>query len=245
MANSERSFADRYGRAQTLHSLIAEFTPAFTPPDAKITPAGFGTYVASLSAANITLKEKEVAAVVEMANRRGMAEDLKETALRIKDYVTSNSEWAPWHDSVSRAADKVRGQVLSKRKTPAPEEEVEPETPPKPRRMGSRTQQGFHDIGGHFTGLVLAVKQVTGYTAGVDSGLQLLDLEAQDTAYDNVLEEAAKKEAAYTEGVRVRRTLYDHKENGLNLRMKSIKKAVRSQYGVNSEQFLSVKAVKI
>lgn len=244
MPTSEQSFQDRHGRAEVMHSLIAGFVPAFNPPDAGIKPAGFKTYVDSLKAANLETTEKEFALADQMGQRRTLADNLKETALQVKNYVTSNRAWKAWHTTVSRAADKVRGQVLSRKKKPGPVPgEGEPPTSPR-ARQGARTQQGFSDLFRHFEALIAAVKKVTGYTAEDGTGLTLEELQDQSDAYSEKLKDTADAEASYTEAVRVRLALYNNDE-GLNYRMKAVKRAVRAAYGNGSPEDLAVRAVKV
>lgn len=245
MPDSEQSFADRKGRAELLSNLIADFEPAFAPLDEDIAPAGFAAFVASLGVANATVTEKEFAFLSYAGNRRILADALKETALRVKDHVTSNSAWSAWHTSVSREADKVRGQVIPKKKDPTPPAEGDSETPAPRAPKGSRSQQGYYDLFAHFGRLIEALKQVTGYTAADASGLELEDLQAQSEAFSQILKDTSEREAPYIEAVRARSALYNDKKDGLNARIKAIKKAVRSQYSAGSEQYASVKTVKV
>jgi hypothetical protein len=66
------------------------------------------------------------------------AEAVKDKALRVKDYVSSNVAWKKYSKSVASAADAVRGYRIAK-KSPAPAP-GSPSSPAKKARQGARSQ---------------------------------------------------------------------------------------------------------
>lgn len=235
MANSEQSFADRLDRGNSLHAVIAGFSPAFDASDPALLPAAFQTYLGSLETANQAVTDTAADFTDATTNRSELADGLKATALRAKDYVTSNVNWKKWHTAVGRAADKVRGYALPKK----------PATPPKPVRKGARSQQGYGDLAKLFNALIAALKKVTGYDEAVFAGLAIDDLEAQRAAYVTAMGTVTEKEADYNDAVSDRAELYNDKDTGLNAKMKAIKKATRSQYGGTSAEYAAASAIKV
>jgi hypothetical protein len=85
---------------------------------------------------------------------------------------------------------------------------------------------------------------VTGYAATVGSGLMITELTAQDAAFTLLNDNVSEAEETLAEAQRIRKDFYDG-ENGLKEKMKSIKKAVRSQYGSASTQYAAVVGIAL
>jgi hypothetical protein len=240
MATSERSFADRHARAQLLQSTIAGFTPSFTPQDANLSPSAFQSYINGVEAANDAVDDADAVFSPLVESRIQAAEAVKEKALRVKDYVSSNVAWKKYFKSVASAADAVRGYRIAK-KSPAPAP-GSPSSPATKARQGARSQQGFGDLEKLYGKLVIQIGKIVGYTAPAGSGLLKADLDALDASYAALNNSIAAAEADLTEAQRIRKDYYDG-ENGLKEKMKCIKMAVRSQYGINSTQYAAVKGI--
>jgi hypothetical protein len=221
-----------------MQATIAGFSPVFNPADASLVPTTFGVYLDSLEAANTAVNTTGAALKDSTDLRRAEAVLLKETALRVKDHVTGNVNWQRWHQPVGRAADKVRGLALPKPKAPS-------ETPPSPARQGAKTQQGYADLEYHFGALLAALDQVQGYSAPGGSGLELTSLALQRDGFAQKNDAVKTAEADNFEAIRARQELYDDALNGLNVKMKAIKKATRSQYGATSAEYAAVRAIRL
>ena len=240
MATSEKSFADRHQRGQQLHDAIAGFIPAFAPLDANINAGSFQSYLNGVEDKNDDVSDAEATLSPLVDSRIAAADDLKDKALRIKDYVSANAAWKKYVKVITAAADNVRGYSLPKKvATPPP---GSPPAAPKKAAQGARSQQSYADLEKLFGKLIAQVKKITGYTATAGSGLVITELTAQDTAYTLLNDSVSEAEATLGEAQRIRKDYYDG-ENGLKEKMKAIKKAVRSQYGSASTQYAAVKGI--
>jgi hypothetical protein len=242
MASSEQSFADRHARAQSMHDEIAGFTPAFAPQDPNLTPSAFQSYVNAVEAQNDAVSEAESVLSPLTDSRLVAAAALKDKALRVKDFVGANVAWKKYLPAITKAADAVRGYVISKKATPPPAGTTP--APAKKARQGSRSQQGYADLEKLFGKLIAQVAKITGYTAPANSGLTKAELDTQDGTFTNLNDEVSTAESNLSEAQRIRKDYYDG-ENGLKEKMKCIKKAVRSQYGASSTQYAAVKGIAL
>lgn len=240
---SEKSFADRLGRARSMHSFIDGFTPAFAPQDPNIAPSAFESYCNGCEGANNDVSEAESVLTTVTGERSDAAAALQAKAGQVQDYVEANVAWKKYHKSIIDASRAVRGISTPARKAPAPA----PGTPPppvKPARSGAKSQQGYADLSKHFAKLIKAVAKITGYAAAVGSGLQITELTAQETAYNALNSAVLDAEATLDEAQTTRTNFYDG-EGGLKEKMKAIKKAVAGQYGRGSDQAAAVKGIAL
>lgn len=240
---SEQSFADRLGRARSMHSFIDGFTPAFAPLDPNIAPSAFQSYCNGCEAASNDVSAAEATYTTVTGERSSAADALKARAGQVQDYVEANVAWKKFHQSIIDASRAVRGISTPARKAPAPPA-GSPPPPVKPARSGARSQQGFADIAKHFSKLLKAVAKITGYSATVGSGLVLTELTAQETAYNALNSAVLDAEATLDEAQTTRTNFFDG-EGGLKEKMKAIKKAVSGQYGRGSDQAASVNGIAL
>lgn len=242
MAISETSFADRHQRGQTMHDVIDGFTPVFAPLDPNIVAGAFQSYLNGVEQQNDAVSEAEALLSPLVESRVTATEGLKDKALRIKDYVSANAIWKKYVKVITAAADNVRGYSLPKKvATPPP---GSPPAAPKKAAQGARSQQGYADLEKLFGKLLAQLKKITGYTATAGSGLTVAELTAQDGAFTTLNDDVSEAEAVLAEAQRVRKDFYDG-ENGLKEKMKCIKKAVRSQYGIASPQYAAVRGIAL
>jgi flagellin-like hook-associated protein FlgL len=242
MASSEQSFADRLGRARTLQSKIAGFTPTFTPTDPDLGAAAFDAYIGSVADLNSDVGAAASDAATLAGNRLEAAKELRDTALRLKDHVVANKLWKSFIKGVSKAADAVRGYRLPRKA--AAVVPGAPPTPEKPAGQGSRSQQGYADVENLFDRLVTEVKKVTGYTAGAGSGLTIAEITVQHEAFSQLNKQVSKAESDLGT-LQTRREEAYTGEDGLKAKMKAIKKAVRAQYKPGSGQYADVKGILV
>ena len=240
MPNAELSFPDRLNRGRTMQAAIAGFTPVFAPGDANLSAGAFNSYLNGVEEANSAVSDSEPTATNAVTDRRTAAVAVQDTALRVKDHVASNVAWKKFAPTIGAASKLVRGTHLPKKPKPASDAGATP----KKARMGAASQQGFADIAKNFGKLIAAVQKVTGYSAGATSGLTVAALTAQATAFGDLNQAVTNADADLAEKQRVRLDYYNG-ENGLRAKMKSIKLAVRSQYGSRSAQFAAVKGIKL
>lgn len=238
---SEKSFADRLGRARSMQAIIAGFAPAFAPQDPNIQVGAFLSYCNGCEAANTAVSDAESAITNTTGDRSDAAAALKAKAGQVQDYVEANVAWKKFHKSIIDASRDVRGVSTPARKAPAPAPGVVP-TPVPPARSGAKSQQGYADIAKHFSKLVKAVGKITGYTATAGSGLVVSELSVQELAYIALNSSVQDAEATLGEAQTTRSNFYDG-EGGLKEKMKAIKKAASGQYGRGSDQAASVSGI--
>lgn len=242
MPTSESSYADRHARGQTMHDIIAEFTPAFAPTDANIAPTAFQSYLNGVEAANDAVSDAEATLKPLTDQRAADAEALRDKALRIKSFVSANVAWKKWLPAIKTAADAMRGYRVNKK--PATTPPGGGGEPAPKAGIGARTQRGYGDMEKLFGKLLIQVQKITGYTAPAASGLTVAELQAQDAAFVTLNDDTSEAEATLGEKQRERSSFYDG-EGGLREKMKAIKAAVRAQYGNGSPEHVAVKGIAL
>ncbi len=225
-----------------MHDAIDGFAPVFAPQDPNLAPSAFQSYLNGVEEKNNDVSEAEAVLTPLTDERVTSAEALKDKALRVKDHVSANVVWKKHLKAISAAADDVRGYSLPKKVAPPPA--GSPPPVPKKARQGARSQQSFADLEKLFGKLLAQVRKVTGYAAAAGSGLTIAELTAQDDAFTLLNDNVSEAEADLSEAQRIRKDFYDG-ENGLREKMKSIKKAVRSQYGSASTQYAAVVGIAL
>jgi copper chaperone CopZ len=243
MANTEKSYADRLARGNSLKDAVSAFAPAFAPTDPNIGPDAFASYLSGIEAANDALNDAETAWRLKADARREAAAGIADVSLRVKDHVGANKVWEPCLATVTKAVNAVRGYAPSSGKSNvAPAAADAP--PPKPAPKGSKTQTGYSDLAKNFDKVIKAVSKISGYTAAANSGLTLAALSAQLDAFRTLNANVSDLEVDL-EMAQITRSDYYDGENGLKDKMKAIKKAVRSQYGTSSPQWQAVKGIEV
>ena len=240
-ANTEKSFADRLGRARSMQTKIAGFSPVFAPVDPNIGPSAFESYCNGCEAANTAVSEAESVYTTVTGARSAAADALKAIAGRVQDHVEGVAAWKKYLKSITDASRAVRGVSTASKKAAAP---APGGAPVKRARSGGKSQQGYADIAKHFSKLVKAVAKITGYTAPDNTGLKLMELSASEVAYLQLNSEVQDAESTLESAQAARSNYYDG-EGGLKEKMKAIKKAASGQYGRGSDQAKSVSSIAL
>ena len=239
MPISERTFADRLGRAQQLQAAVATFSPAFAPADTGLGATGVQTFVDGLDVLNTETGTLATQYSNEVDAREVMVKDVKARTLRVLSFVESNTAWAKYARGIKKLSDKIRGNRPKKPKAP-----VSGETPGSPAVKARNTgEQSFVEIAENFAQLAEAVAGVPGYSPPA-AEITAANLETLAEVF------AAKNKAMATLGRQVvqkqkdRLAGYDG-PGGLKEQMIAIKKAVRAQYGSESVEYGAVKSIKV
>ena len=247
MTLNEQSFADRLGRASLLKEACATMTPVFAPAGADITVAAQTTLLTALTTccANVNtaindLKEKT-------DERTAAVKDIKARVTRALNRVESNVVWATKLPIVKVAADKVRALTIPKATPPPPPSDPDATAPaPKNRNRGG---QSYKDIEGHFQRFNNALTKCTGYDTGAPPDIFSGALTNLHTTLKTLNDTVPQKEADLTEVQMDRLRRFAGKlplpdgTTSLRHRFPRIKKAVASQYGRTSDQYLSVRNI--
>ncbi len=239
MAISERTFADRLGRAQQMQAAVGTFATAFAPADPTLVAAAFQTYLDGLDTLNTETGTSVTQYSTEVDVRGEMVKDIKARTLRVLSFVESNSAWAKFARGIKKLADKIRGNRPRKPAAPAPGE-----TPGSPTAKARNTgEQSFVETAENFQQLVAAVAGITGYTPpAAEITVANLTTLADDFSAKNKAMAKLGRQTALKQKERL--DAYDV-PGGLSEKMIAIKKAVRAQYGTTSAEFDAVKGIKV
>lgn len=232
MANTESSFADRYGRALTLAGSIAEFTPAFAPPDTSLTPTNFAAFLESIEAANRTLADRREDLSNAVAERQAMAKTIKTLCQRAMTYVTSNPAWSKHASTIKLTYTRLRGYRPGRAKAPTQGDEAEV-------RKFKVTQRSFAELDDLFTRFITALDKVPGYAPPAPE-LTITQLQATDTAFETINKAIADLAPEVALLVRNRASLYE----SLREKARGIKAAVLAQYGPTSPEYDTIKRLR-
>jgi len=235
MPNTEQTFADRFARAQQLQAAVASFNPTFTPADASLTPAAFGTYLTDLATLNDTIAEQRADYSTQAGERAAVLAEVKSRSQRAMSYLKSNAAWARHAEAAKLIYDKLRGYRTAA--TPAPSVPAATVEAKKKIKSG---QQSFADVEGLFTKFISALKKVPGYAPPAPE-LALPGLTTLAEAFTDKNDALAELAAGLAPLVKDRLARYDD----LTDKAQAIKAAASAQYGPKSSEFLSIKGLKV
>ncbi len=236
---TERSYADRLGRAQLMQGRIALFSPAFAPADATLTPAQFLTLCGAVETANDQVTVSLDAWRTMVQERQDLVKTLRYTATRVVAYLKSSPAFAAKVKTAKAAADKLRGMRPRKLKAPEP---AEGESVTAKKGLGS---QSFADIEAHFKALINAVTGLAGYApTPVTNPITLSNLNAALSAYKGKNNAIIILESTWRDKVTARLDKFDG-TGGLREKMIAVKNAAKAQYGQKSNQYGEVKSIKL
>ena len=246
MSNTEKTFADRLARGNTLQTTVAGFTVPFAPADTELASTPFGTFLESVEDANDLVNTKATLSTAAVADHAAKMEAIKETADQVNSYVQSNKAWKAQQPAITAAVNAVHGYSPQRAKAAraAKKAALAAATPPPPAPKRKTGRQSYADIDALFDKLIEAVKLVPGYAPAATSGLSVADLETQSSAYRHSNDTVSETGAALAAAQQVRLDLFDG-DDGLREKMKAIKKGVRGQYKSTSPEYAAVKAIRL
>ena len=235
MSNNESSFADRLGRGRQLKEACATFNPSFAPADASLAVPTFHGLLDQIAGRNATVSTLGSAYSIAAADRVELVRNIQLRATEAMAYLDSNSAWKTMAPKIRMTADKLRGyKPRAPKALPATAEAAA-----KPARNSG--DLSYEDLAGHLTKFLAALSSVAGYappsttiTTGAFSAM-LSQLRSMNTTL-------CAQSPQVSLAIAQRSELY-FGENGLQLRMKAIKKAVRAQYGSRSAQYDTVSGI--
>lgn len=236
MAESEKSFQDRWARGTSLKNACDEFDPDFAPADPKLGVTLFMIFLDAIEAANGQVSTMDATYSAEASDRVALVKTIKARTTESLSYVESNVTWKTLFPKVKMVADKLRGV---RPHTPKPLPNPPPGQPPakKPRNKGD---QSYEDIAGHLEKLIAVLGKVPGYAPSVLLTINSFSSHLSGLRSMNRALSTREQEVSLAKGARS--ALY-YGDEALQGKMRLIKKAVRSQYGSASTQFAAVKGI--
>ncbi len=262
MSDSERTFADRLGRARNLSGAISGFEPAFSPARAELSPEGFEEFLDEIGVLNRDTSAKVKDYTLKVNQRVEVVTLVKARVLQACDYVESDPDWRHHLPGLLSLKNKIRGYRASRPKPPVVGEDEDSPTV----RARSLSEQGYAEIEGNFSSFIEVLKTVDGY-APPAKGIRLVVPDGEEIPSDENDPDLEAKKAElslvflleWLSGLnramsllgtvvkRSQRERYDKYEGELGLkdRKKRIKKAVSGQYGKQSSQFKEVKGIRV
>ena len=237
MANSETSFDDRLGRSRQLHAAIASFDPAFAPMDDALRPDAFASFLDEVENLNRQTNDLVDQYTVAAGERREISTDFYHRAGRVLALVKSHTAWKRYLRTVKAIVDKTRGNRPRPQHPPTSNETTEQR---KRRNQGERS---YAELEAHLNRLILALGKIEDYAPPApELSLAALETLAASLHAHNLKMDDLGQNASMMQ--KQRRAAYDG-DGGLREQMKAIKAAARAQYGTTSDEYLSVKSIKL
>ncbi len=228
---SEQSYADRVGRANLLHGTVTGFPVAFISTDPLNDMGNFVTYTATCNTKNEFIDGKaddyDNQANARMAHVKGM----KALVTRSLNYVLSVKSLKNSWSTVKRSAQRVTTIKPTKTK---------PENQGKKRNKG---EQSFADIANNFEAYLSLLTTLGAPYNPTSAELLVANMSPLKTSLNTQSKDLGTLAGLVTLNRAERKNMFNG-EDGLRDRMNSIKKAVKSQYGINSPEHNSVKGIK-
>ena len=240
MADSERSFRDREGKARDLGNAIEGFTPAFAPADADLSVVSFTALVAQAETINNSVETLSGQYTTNADARAEAIKAIKAAVTQALSYLTSNKAWKSNCKAAKMAADKLRGIRPPKPKPPAPPAGGAP-TPAETKKR-NQGEQAFVELAAHFGKFIAACTGCAGY-APPAAEITLPALNGLMSPLRSANEFLSELDAQLTTAQQQRVILY-YGEDGLAERFKLVKLAVKGQYGPASANCATVKGMK-
>ena len=230
---SERSFQDRYQRAQSLEDAVSLLAPAYAPPDPKFTLAALTAALAAADAANTLVTTRRSLHDDDASDRKALVKSLSPLVTQSLWHVKSHSAWAARRDAVKRAADKVRG-IRPRRKRP-------PVGPPAPRPPRQPAELSYVEIAAHLQAYIARLAALPGY-APADDAIKLPALQALWQQLDALNQHLAALRQDLADAIRDRAAAYTG-EAGLKSVFLGVKASVKGQYGLKSPHSRAISAI--
>lgn len=242
MANAEKSYRDRQGRAQLLIDTCGLLAPAYAPGDPSLTKPNFILFLNGVESANTNVANLEVNYTNNAASRIVLLKSIRDGATQAVAYVKSNSAWATQFKAVKMAADKLRG--VSPPSKPAPPPAGGPDgEPPAATEKRNKGEQAYVELQAHFSTLISALTACSGY-APPSMNISLGTFNSLLSQFRGLNMFICQLSGQLTTAREARRSLYYAGAQCLERKFQAIKNSVKGQYGQNSAQYAAVKSIK-
>jgi hypothetical protein len=233
MSESERSYADKVGKAKYVKEASEGFTPAFNSPNPQDAPAVFGLYITSCEDKNVEIGKIRQNYTNGTVERKNIVKDVKTRAMRSMVNVKSVDAYKPYAKGLEIIYRKLRNYKVPGGKKPSPDA--------KKRNKG---EQSFADIENLYRTFLAGLTAIPAYSH-LDDSLKLPALNALYTLYHDKNVAMAELNSTEKRVTAERYAMFYDDTTGLSARMLSVKDAIKNQYGLTSPEYLSVKSIKV
>lgn len=231
---SEKSFLDRYGRAQRLKEALEQMQ-GYQPSEDTLSAESFTLFLQNIGVINNeigTLQEEYSTAVTERRQLFFSEEGLRRRASAVNEYCKSLSGIK----TISPIIQRLVSKISNSRRPASPKAPPEGDTE-KRRNSG---EQSFAELTQFMGELISVLNKISD---AYKPNNPLLTIQSLESFLDMIKEKnrlVAEKEYAYSKKSKDRNILYEG-ESGLKERMKAIRAYIRADFGKESPEYLSVK----
>jgi hypothetical protein len=241
MAESEASFRDRQGKAQSLRDATAGFTPAFAPADTSLTATNFNTFIGTVGTANTSVETLAVNYTTSATTRVALVKAIRSAVTQALGFVKSNKAWINQFKAAKMAADKLRGVRPSSNTEPPPT--PQPGAPaPEPEKSRNKGEQAYVELTAHLGAFITAITACAGY-APTSADISISTFNGLLSQFNGLNGFISQLSSQLTTARENRRRLY-FEGDCLQTKFQAVKDAVKGQYGQNGSQYGTVKGIK-
>lgn len=242
MADSEKSFRDREAKASSLRDFFSGFIPAYVPADSALSITNFNATITTASAANLSVETLKINYTNSATARIALVKAVRSAVTQALGYVKSNKAWVTQFKAVKMAADKMRGVRPPSTTTPPPPAApgATPTPAEKPRNKG---EQAYVELAAHLEGFVTALTACPGY-APTGTDISISTFSSSLSQFKGLNSFICSLDAQLTTAQEQRRAVYFDGDSCLEQKFKSVKDAVKGQYGQASTNYGAVKSMK-
>ncbi len=239
MAISETSFRDRQGKAISLKNACSLFTVAFAPVDTSLSVVNFSLFITTVTAKNDAVETLVTSYTTNAANRVALVGTIRTTLTQALGYLESNKAWKSSAATARGIVEKFRGTKPPAPKSPPPA----PGETPAAAKKRNQGNQAYVELASHFEQFIGVCSGAGGYLPPGTT----ITIAAMTTALNNLKALNASlntSEQQISVAQKSRYDLYFTGDDCLQKKFQAIKKAVKGQYGLASQEYQTVKVIK-
>ena len=238
MADSDKSFRDREGRATSLKDACATFLPTFAPVDTSLTVANFTIFIGQIGAKNSLVEGKVASHSTAVGDRTALVVVVRDALTQALGYLESNKAWKSHSATARSIVEKFRGTRPPAAPTPPP---VPGETPAEEKKR-NQGQQAFVELAAHLESFIGVCTTTPGFSPPA-AAISLGTLSGHLSAFKSLNGGISTLEQQISVARKDRFDAYFEGEDCLQEKFQSVKKAVKGQYGLKSSEWETANAI--
>ena len=248
-AMTESSYTDRLQHAQSLHDVISNLTPAYSPGAPKpgaldLRLPGYLTRVLQVSNLNDAAEDATTLYGDKATDRAAHLTTVLAAATSVLAYLrTDKKTFATLLKGAEKIINRMRGPKSKKAPPPPPGE------PPPPAKERNKGQQSYMEQQGHLRTLVNLLSNKPDYTPpdvapAVQHPGSLGNLNGLLSSFRAFNSQISQLDADLIHAENERLAAFEHKTTGLHAHFNAVKDAVQSQYGFAGTQYGEVSGIE-